>query len=409
MKPGEGGVRGTVSFILEGEQVWHESRFERDDRRRERLREEGRPIIPEGVDPWEQLVAQIEPHRQLLVELRKAAKARPESYIHGDYTRSPFEAPMPSFASVRNLTHFLFADALIALQAGDSETALANAQCIQRLGNLNPGTYFLVNAMIEVVTTKGCEIPIYAIALREGILDDSELKRLIAMSTERHALADFEWSMHHEIAGGAEMMTRGFDADMFFLSTVVGQTWWGQFSEVMWKTLFKMMPEGWIYIMASRHVYYTSLILEPYEAKSRRLELDRTKQYRQVIDNMIREARFFNLLAAMAIPAFEKVTETTLTLQCQQDMLGIACALELYRRANSDLPTSLEELSPEFIAKLHDDPVSGEAYRYERVDEKNYRLWAVGMDGLDDGGNYDPEEKESNQADVVWLLSYGTS
>lgn len=102
-----------------------------------------------------------------------------------------------------------------------------------------------------------------------------------------------------------------------------------------------------------------------------------------------------------------EVTETALTLQCQQDMLGIACALELYRRANGDLPASLGALVPEYIAKLHDDPVSGEAYRYERVEEKNYRLWAVGMDGLDDGGIYDSEERYSDQADIVWPLSYG--
>jgi hypothetical protein len=401
-----GGVKASESFILKGEQIWHESRFEQNDRRRERFREEGGSIIPEGMDPWEQLDAQIAPHRQLLDDLRKAARMRSESYIHDDYSKSPFEAPMPSFQHVRNLAHLLFADSLLALRQGDVHIALENAYCIERLADLNPGMYFLVNAMIDVVATKGFEIPIYQVALRDDVLDNEQLRGLVEMSLQRHALADFEWGMHHEIAGGAEAVLRDFKPEMFFLSALVAQSPWDKFIGSALETVFRAMPEGWGYIMVSRNVYYTSLVLEPYDVATRSLDLEEMERNRQTIEEMIQEARFFNLLAAMAIPAFSKVTETTLTLQCQQDMLGIASALELYRRANDDLPVSLDILVPDFIVALHKDPVSGKDYRYERIDQKTFRLWAVGIDGMDDGGILEPNIRESDQADIVWPLSY---
>jgi hypothetical protein len=402
---GDGGVVASASFLRDGAQAWHESRYESHERRRERLKAEGVSIIPDGVDPWAQLAGRIEPHRELIAALRQAARERPDAYIHGDYQANPFELPIPSFEMVRNLTRLLFADALLAQRAGDTAGALENAHCIHRLSNLNPGMYFLVNAMIEVVATKGFEIPIQALALRDGDLTDAQLRELIDTSLQRHALADFERSMHHEIAGGAETIINGVDWDVIFLSSVVPQTFWDKSLHLGLKLFSRVMPQGWAHIMASRHVQYTSLILEPYDVDGRRYRPEALEATRAAIEKMYLEAGFFDSLAAIAMPAFQKVTETTLQLQCQQDMLGIACALELYRREHGDLPVSLEPLTPAFITRLHNDPVSGERYRYERLDPGNYRLWAVGMDGSDNGGINDLEKRDSNQPDLVWLLS----
>jgi len=314
---------------------------------------------------------------------------------------------MPYFASVRNLTRLLFADALLALRAGDTEIALQNARSIQRVGNMNPGMCFLVNSMINVVTTKDFEIHIYALALREGQLSESQLKRLIETSLQRHALADFEWSMHHEIAGGAEVIIQEDELDIIFLSGVVPESWLDECVHNGIKLFSELMPRGWAYMMASRHVYYTSLILEPYDENRSKFDLEAVEETREAIEEMYLEADFFDLLAAMTMPAFEKVTETTLALQCQQDMLGIVCAMELYRQANGALPPSLDVLAPQYIAELRHDPVSGEVYRYERIDNRNYRLWAVGMDGIDNGGIYDRKERHSDQVDIIWPLSSG--
>lgn len=405
LKRGEGGIYASESFIHEGETVWHESRFETNERTRERLKSEGTPIIPAGVDPWEELEASITPHRQLLVEMRTAAKTRPKAYIQGNYTGTPFEAPMPSFGFVRNLTHLLFADALCALRDDDVERALENAQTIHRLGNLNPDLHFLVNSMIEVVVRKGFEIPIYQLALREGLLDDDHLNKLIAESLRRNALKKFEQSIKLEIAGGSETIVTQLKTDAFLLSSTVDPSWSERLSEFFWKTVFTSMPEGWTYIMASRCAHYMSIILDPYDEETRTLDLETIERNRQTLDEMIRSARFFNLLAAMTVPSLDKVVEASLILQSQEDMLGIACALELYRRKNDNLPERLEALVPSYLPTLHKDPASGENYRYERLNQDQYRLWAVGIDGSDDGGQTEASGDVNDHADIVWPFS----
>lgn len=401
----EGGVIASESFILKGELVWHESRFERNERRRERLKSEGLEILPAGIDPWEQLEILIAPHRQLLVEMHDAAKSRPKSYIHGNYTGSPLGAPIPSISSVRNLASLLFADALCAISDDDIERALENAYTIHRLGNPNPDLSFLVNSMIEAVAQKGFEIPIYQIALKEGLLDNSQLNRLIEESLRRNALEKFEQTIMLEIAADSETIITQSVADIFPFYSRMIPSWSDILSELFLKNVFENMPEGWTYIMASRSAHYLSLLLDPYDEETGTLDLQAIERNNQTLGEMVSNAQFFNLLAAITLPAWNKILEQSLELHSQQDMLGIACALEKYRRIHDDLPESLEALLPKYLPELRKDPASGKNYRYERLDQDRYRLWAVGIDGRDDGGQFDETEGEHNQVDIIWPLS----
>ena len=399
----EGGPHGSASILLDGAQAWHESRFEPNEKRRQQLRKDGLPIVPDGVDPWQQLESLIAPHQQLLQELRDAAQERSQSYIHGDYASNPMAALSPDFRAVRQYMQLLFADALLAIQSGDKQTALQNAYCIKRMGNLSPNFLTLVNHMIGVVFSK-FEITIYQLALQQGLLDETELKRLIEESLQPHPLADFERAIIYEIVATTESFFNNLNASMFFLSTLMDPTLWDKTIDLLWRRLINAMPEGWYYQMASRYARYTLLILEPYQTESRKLQLDILKKNQKILDQIYADFNFFELLAAIALPGFERIINHTLMSQCQQDMLGIACALELYKLANDDLPVSLDLLQPDFIPELRNDPVNGEAYRYERIDNHRYRLWGVGMNGVDDGGVIDAAADDHDQPDIVWAL-----
>jgi hypothetical protein len=67
-------------------------------------------------------------------------------------------------------------------------------------------------------------------------------------------------------------------------------------------------------------------------------------------------------------------------------MAGIACGLELHRRKQGEYPEQLEELSPEFLAVLPNDPCGGKSFRYFRDEKEGYRLYSIGADERDDGG-----------------------
>ena len=75
------------------------------------------------------------------------------------------------------------------------------------------------------------------------------------------------------------------------------------------------------------------------------------------------------------------------------ELLGarLHLAMERYRAAHDTLPTSLDDLVPEFLDALPQDPASSGAFRYTLLDEpdelgRDYLVYSVGLDKQDNGG-----------------------
>ena len=87
------------------------------------------------------------------------------------------------------------------------------------------------------------------------------------------------------------------------------------------------------------------------------------------------------LLPAMAsIPAQEARTR----VQVRGTMLS--AATEFYRAEHDSYPPSLDDLVPDYIPDLPEDPFSGESFVYTST-ESGYLLYSVGPDMRDDGGS----------------------
>lgn len=71
-------------------------------------------------------------------------------------------------------------------------------------------------------------------------------------------------------------------------------------------------------------------------------------------------------------------------------------ALEVYRGEHGVYPQALTGLVPDVLAELPLDPFSGKPARYRLLDRdphgRGYLLYGVGADGIDNGGDYPPEE-----------------
>ena len=75
------------------------------------------------------------------------------------------------------------------------------------------------------------------------------------------------------------------------------------------------------------------------------------------------------------------------TAQSQVDHAVIAARLELEKRAAGAYPDQLPDGLPHDVA-------TGQPYRYQRLPDGGYRLWGVGLDQSDQGGD--------GRSDVVW-------
>jgi hypothetical protein len=103
-------------------------------------------------------------------------------------------------------------------------------------------------------------------------------------------------------------------------------------------------------------------------------------------------------LARMLIPAYEKILAKTLRIQCMLDFLTTACALERYYIANQSYPETLDILVPEYVNDIPRDIMDHSVMRYERTEEGFFKLWSIGMNGEDDGGD------SKDQKDWVWPM-----
>ena len=68
----------------------------------------------------------------------------------------------------------------------------------------------------------------------------------------------------------------------------------------------------------------------------------------------------------------------------------LAVATERYRRSQGKLPNSLDDLSPNYITAIPQDPFTGRKLIY-KTDKDGFVVYSVGINRQDDGGSIVPE------------------
>jgi hypothetical protein len=111
----------------------------------------------------------------------------------------------------------------------------------------------------------------------------------------------------------------------------------------------------------------------------------------------------------MGVPNFPRALEVSARAQTAANQAGLACALELARRARQEYPENLAALVPEFIDRLPHDLINGQPLVYRKLTADRYLLYAVGWDGKDDGGRAEKPVSpgpamSQGDGDWVWPL-----
>jgi len=108
------------------------------------------------------------------------------------------------------------------------------------------------------------------------------------------------------------------------------------------------------------------------------------------------EARFKELdsfrftLSGMALGNWRRAFENVARLETQRSLMIAAIALQRYQLRYGKHPPDLESLAPEFLAAVPVDYMNGQPLHYRVEPDGSFRLYSVGLDGKDDGGNPQP-------------------
>ena len=109
--------------------------------------------------------------------------------------------------------------------------------------------------------------------------------------------------------------------------------------------------------------------------------------------------RWIYMLNWLCLPAISGCYQKAAEAQTQVDQTLIACALERYRIAHGSYPTSLDQVVPDFLAKLPHSPITGKPMNYSLKPDGTFLLWSPGWNLTSLGGK--PGEYRGD-GDIVW-------
>ncbi len=184
--------------------------------------------------------------------------------------------------------------------------------------------------------------------------------------------------------------------DLFLRHAILEQDLMGYLSQ-------KESALGWRHLWSVKILRAQSMNRFPEYAKQGRESLlrqpwDRIKRWKQLKESWSRDSN--PILAPMAgnFHALQKDIEGLLS----RTLLRVAVGIAWYETEKGAWPATLQDLVPRYLAAVPPCPYTGTPLRYQ-----DGRVWSVGADGVDNGGQPEPpnDDPEKAGADVVWVVA----
>lgn len=99
-------------------------------------------------------------------------------------------------------------------------------------------------------------------------------------------------------------------------------------------------------------------------------------------------------------PSVESTALKAMQFETRRQMTLTAIALKRFGLQHGRLPADLRELVPEFLTELPRDYMTDQPLRYHLGADGTFRLYSVGNDGRDDGG--DPRPTQGKRLITIW-------
>jgi hypothetical protein len=335
-----------------------------------------------------------------LAELRAAAQ-RPYAQFAVPLTK-PWEGSVPNFAAIRQLVQLLSVHACAELAANHPEKALEDILTLHKIADALRSQPTLVSAMIRVAILGGpATQPIW-----EGIISGKWSDAQLSDFQKLYAGIDLFTDLRQAFRGGERAAVNELiDKNPAELRKMFVDSGDSKGSARSWKDrardFVNLAPSGWRY---QNQLFYNRVIqdyvLDPIDPAKGPISPELIKEGGRNFERDLGKAKVFGVVAAMAVPNYQKAMVTAARNQTGFQELQIACALERYRRKATGYPERLDHLKPGFMGMIQIDPIAGNSMHYERIDATHFTLYSPGWDGKDDGGTV---ASSRERGDWVWF------
>jgi Tfp pilus assembly protein PilE len=163
------------------------------------------------------------------------------------------------------------------------------------------------------------------------------------------------------------------------------------------RVAFRLAPRGWKYRALMLYDEPMREFQEAIDLAAQRIDPLRVQAAFNKVECTVNQWPC-GMLAAVAIPNFQKAWLTTARTQTIVNMAAVVCALERYKAEHGAYPAALDGIAPALAGgTLPHDLVTGKSFQYVLATSGKFSLYTSGYDGKDDAGRID-----SNPANGDW-------
>lgn len=341
------------------------------------------PKAPEGASSVEIVSKAMTVVDDLLREVHEASK-RPHLVMFSPDYQITFNSPMTHFGVIKSMASYLRFRAGVYLAAKKPEQALQDVLCVFRISELLKEDPLLITHLVRLAIANAAVESVLS-GIENHQWDESHLLAL-GQSMEK---IEFTHS-HLESLKGERAASLGM-----FESLTNNQN-----PSPLMPSIAPLLGTGWIRLNQTAHAVTLQTWFESMaEVLNQSGGYQGLDLLRSADPTSIKTSHTFNphyILVKQLMPAFEKSIEKSLRAEHYLQLAITACALERYYLPHKAYPPSLQDLVPEYIPQLPLDIMDRSELKYEHTENGTFRLWSIGIDGEDNGGD---SEKDR---DWVW-------
>ncbi|NBV22387.1 MAG: hypothetical protein EBS05_10790 [Proteobacteria bacterium] len=374
------------------------------------------PELPtdKDADLWPIVTAHVEENRDRLAEMT-AALARPEMVVNLDYSKG-FTLLLPHVQKVRQSANLLGMAVIVDLHAGQTNRAftnlLASVRLLQRNGEpvmISQLVRFVCGSLAQQATWEG---------LQHTGWTDAQLRELQQTWQATDLAAGWLGAMGMERAMGSYgfQQSRGNPSMMANLGIVPGPSGSSFFEELVqdpakaasraggfgfylgWALWLSYPDEQW---MLEQHQVWREGFIR---MTARQSVTDAEGWMKAQRAKLVQPPRMQCFLSSQITPALESMHKKLANAEIVRRLTYTAIALHRHRLKHGKFTESLGALVPEYLAEVPRDFMDGQPLRYQLQPDGQFRLWSVGDDFKDDGGDPTPVGVASSSNDPYsWL------
>jgi hypothetical protein len=305
----------------------------------------------------------------------------------------------------RKVTNLLWFDAVMRAQEGDARAALDSCRCLLITGRSigdEPGmiAHMIRNACCRLTvlsierTLAQSQAADEDLAVAQQLLEDEQVQNTLLMAL-RGERAFQDQVMTWVDANDRERLQASLSGDQL-----------AKFSQDHPRLMAcgHWCMVGWL---NENHAVMLELTTEAVEIAKLPVEeqAERFKQLERKSRQMKSEGwpPYRYGFGTLGLPAVIKVAQSYARTRAELRCAVAALAAERYRLAHGKWPSTLDDLSPQFLTAIPLDPYDSKPLKLRRFDD-GILIYSVGREGKDHGGKVDRKAATSEEQDVGFRL-----